>query len=257
MLRSILSLRNFSIKATDGEIGKVKDFYFDDQTWKLRYLVVETGNWLLGRKVLISTAALHAPEWDSHTFPVDLTKDQVKHSPDIDTERPVTMEQEADLNNHYLWPWDGAGVGFLTTGMVGGVVAPDIPFEERISREMHKSDPKDVSARHLRSFRHLDDFRVRTADDDIGELHDFLLDDKDWNIPYMVIEAGNWYSGDKLLAPTKFVDRVEWASRAIAYLKPVSSMKNTPVFDYAQLDNEELMKRFENSYPNPYDPLQP
>ncbi|WP_207420607.1 PRC-barrel domain-containing protein [Desertivirga brevis] len=248
MLRSILSLRNFSIRATDGEIGKVKDFYFDDQTWTLRYLVVETGNWLMGRKVLISTSALHAPDWNNQTFPVDLTQDQVKHSPDIDTEKPVTREQEADLHSHYRWPWDRGGISFLTTGMVGGVIAPDIPFEERIAMETNNDETPEASPRHLRSFRQLVDFRIRTSEDQIGELHDFLLNDSDWSIPYMIVEAGSWYSGDKLLAPTKFVDRIEWESMSVNYLKTTSSLKNAPVFDYDQLDKEDFITRYETSY---------
>ncbi|WP_207533226.1 PRC-barrel domain-containing protein [Desertivirga arenae] len=251
MLRSILSLRNFSIRATDGEIGKVKDFYFDDQAWTLRYLVVETGNWLMGRKVLISTAALHAPDWDNRTFPVDLTTDQVKHSPDIDTEKPVTREQETDLHNHYSWPLDRGGIGFLTTGMVGGVIAPDIPFEERIAMEAHRGETREESPRHLRSFKHLTDFSVRTSEDNIGELHDFLLNDNDWSIPYMVIEAGNWYSGDKLLAPTKFVDRVEWEGMSVNYLKSTASLRNAPEFDYDQLDREDFISTYENANSNP------
>lgn len=103
MKRNIKSLIGFTIGATDGEIGKVTEFYFDDETWTIRYLIVETGSWLFGRKVLISPIALLTPDWENKIFPINLTKEQIKNSPDIDTERPVSRQQELDMYAHYPW----------------------------------------------------------------------------------------------------------------------------------------------------------
>jgi len=250
MLRSILSLRNFTMSATDGEIGKVKDFYFDDHTWTLRYLVVETGSWLVGRKVLISTTALHAPDWDSHTFPVNLTKEQIKHSPDIDTEKPVTRQHEMELTNHYSWPWQGGGIGFMTTGMVGGVIAPDVPLDDRIADETRHHESANRSEKHLRSFKQLSGFELRSTDENLGEVHDFLLNDTDWTLPYLIIEAGNWYSGKKIVAPTRFIDNVEWESSSIYFMQSSKWLKGLPEFDYSHMDEEDYIKSFENSYSN-------
>lgn len=103
MLRSIIELLGYIIKAKDGEIGKVHDFYFDDETWDIRYLVVDTGKWLPGRKALIIPSALGEPDWRSHIFPVRLTKDQVLEAPDFDLDKPVSRQHEFELYKHYSW----------------------------------------------------------------------------------------------------------------------------------------------------------
>ena len=101
MIRSLDSFIGYTMRATDGEIGSVKEFYFDDQTWTVRYLILETGNWLIGRKVLISPQALLKTDLINGAFYVNITKEQVKTSPDIDTEQPVYRHLETKLFNHY------------------------------------------------------------------------------------------------------------------------------------------------------------
>src|SRR5882762_2158057 len=113
MRRNIKSLAGFQVVASDGEFGKVDDFYFDDETWTIRYLVVKTGGWLFGRNVLISPAALKEPDWKNEKLPVNLTQEQIKNSPDIDTEKTVSRQQEIELYSHFGWPYYGpVGVGF-------------------------------------------------------------------------------------------------------------------------------------------------
>ncbi|MBN1992099.1 MAG: PRC-barrel domain-containing protein, partial [Anaerolineae bacterium] len=104
MLRSVKELKNYTLQAKDGEVGLVVDLYFDDDQWTVRYLVVDTGKWLPGRRVLVNRLALGRPDWQSHVFPVDLTKEQVKNSPDIDLAQPVSRQAEIDLVQHYQWP---------------------------------------------------------------------------------------------------------------------------------------------------------
>ncbi len=87
-------------------------FFFDDTNWAIRYLVVDTGRWLPGRKVLIAPTALGRPDWQGRVFPLNLTKDQVRSSPDIDTDRPVSRQREAELRKYYDWaPYWGVGYG--------------------------------------------------------------------------------------------------------------------------------------------------
>ena len=103
MKRSIKSLIGYHIRETNGELGKVDEFYFDDKLWTIRYLIVKTGNWLSEQKVLISPSALLQPDWQKEEFPVNLTKEQIKNSPDIDTDKPVSRQQEEKLYAHYNW----------------------------------------------------------------------------------------------------------------------------------------------------------
>jgi hypothetical protein len=112
LLRSLMELAGYSVQATDGTIGKVSEFYFDDTKWGIRYLVVDTGNWLTGKKVLLSPVALEQPDWKQHAFPVSLSMHDVKTSPDIDTDKPVARQHELDLHKHYGWEvyWAGEAI---------------------------------------------------------------------------------------------------------------------------------------------------
>ena len=250
MLRSIKSLIGFTMGATDGEIGKVTDFYFDDRTWQIRYLVLETGNWLFGRKVLLSPVALQTPNWNAKVFPVNLTKDQVKHSPDIDAEKPISRDQETELHRHYSWPfYEGAGMGFMTSGMVGGVVAPDIPFEERISDEMHHpgeagQPPKET---HLRSVKRVTGYDIHAADAELGDIEDFLVDDSSWILAGLIVETGNWYSGNKILLSTKSIRKIEWETSSVYLDQTTDMLKNSPEFDYDKPISEEFLASLRNS----------
>lgn len=240
MLHSIKNLIDYTLGATDGEVGKIKDFYFDDQTWEIRYLIVETGGWLFGRKVLISPVAITASAWDSNNIPVNLTIDQIKHSPDIDTNRPVSRQQEAELHGHYSWPEYG-GLGFTTSGMVGGVVAPGVPFEETISNEMHSNNPETTNTgsisgdHHLRSIKHIKGHTVYASDEEIGEVEDFLIDDKNWEITFMVVNTGTWFTGKKILITPKSINRIEWSTSSVYVDNTRDSYKNNPEVDYDAL----------------------
>src|SRR5688572_14528188 len=118
MLQSVHNLIGFTLGAIDGEIGIIKDFYFDDRTWNVRYLIIETGGWLFGRKVLLSPVELQTPDWQRKVFPVNLTQEQIKNSPDINTDKPVSLRQEIDLRMHYGWADYGGqwGMGYLPVG---------------------------------------------------------------------------------------------------------------------------------------------
>ena len=103
MFRSTKELFGYQILAQDGEIGKVYDLYFDDDDWLTRYLVVDTGPWILGRRVLLVPDCLGQPDWTNETFPVDLTRKQIKESPEINTALPISKQQQISLHRYYRW----------------------------------------------------------------------------------------------------------------------------------------------------------
>lgn len=246
MLHGIQSLIGFTLTATDGEIGKVKDFYFDDEIWKVRYLVVETGNWLFGRKVLLSPVALLTPDWNSKTFPVNLTKDQIKQSPDIDTDKPVTRLQVEELNTHYSWPYyKDAGMDYMTTGMVGGVVAPGIPFDEAISHEAHREDQTQHHSPHrdlhLRSMKQTIGYSIYAIDDELGSVDDFIIDTPNWSIPSLVAETGGWFTGKKILIPSNFVSKIMWETSSVYVDQAIDSLKNNAEFEYSNLNQSSTL----------------
>lgn len=139
MKHSVKSLIGFTMGATDGEIGKVKEFYFDDESWVVRYLIVDTGNWLSGRVVLISTQAIVNADWENKVFSVNLTKEQIKNSPDINTELPVSRQEEIKLQKYYPWVqyWGGGyyGGGSGVLAMSPGPLAMGLPRTEITEEE--------------------------------------------------------------------------------------------------------------------------
>ena len=103
-LRSAEEVMGYHIAAQDGEIGHVEDFILDDETWTLRYLVVDTRNWLPGRKVLISPTWAREFDWAAEKAFIDLTQEEVKNSPVYEPRAPVNRDYEARLYDYYGRP---------------------------------------------------------------------------------------------------------------------------------------------------------
>src|SRR5437870_7635588 len=144
MMRNVKDLRGYAIRATDGVIGTVDDFYFDDEDWGIRYLVVDTGTWLSGRKVLISPMAIGSPDWMIQQLPVSLTKAQVKRSPDIDTRKPVSRQHEAEYSRYYGYPYYWGGAGLWGMGAYpGSLTAEDTINQEVRAAATHPSRTAD------------------------------------------------------------------------------------------------------------------
>jgi uncharacterized protein YrrD len=221
MQHSLRSMIGFSIRATDGDLGKVDEFYFDDVTWTIRYMVVETGNWLSGRKVLISLVALGIPDWESRTFSVNLTCDQVRNSPDIDTQRPVYRQHETKLHEYYQWPqyWEG-GYG----GALG--ITPFPLLEIPLSQEPSASDQLDDP--HLRSTRHVTGYHIHATNGEIGHVADFMVNDKNWELRYLVVDTGNWLPGKKVLISPSWIKSINWDDASVTVDRMRESVKNNP-----------------------------
>jgi sporulation protein YlmC with PRC-barrel domain len=200
MERNLNSLIGEIMGATDGEIGKVVDFYFDDDTWTIRYLIVKTETGLAGRKVLISPNALPKQSWASGMFRANLTREQVRNSPDIDSDEPVSRQQEAQLANYYPWqPYWGAG---YYTGGVWGIIEP----------EEVKDSKGDL---HLRSCREVTGYHVHASDGAIGHVNDFIMDDETWQIVYLVVDTHNWVGGKKVLVGVRHIKEVQWENSKV------------------------------------------
>ena len=224
MQHSISRMIGYAIRATDGDLGKVEEFYFDDETWTIRYMIVETGNWLSGRKVLIAPVAFGKPESESRMISVNLTCAQVGSSPNIDTERPICLQHEAELHDHYQWPWRG-GYG----GTFGTIPLPlpvnEVSLEQEASASGRRDDP------HLRSTREVASYHLHATDGEIGHVEDFIVDDENWAIRFLVVDTSNWLPGKKVLLSTQLIKRVEWADSSVHFDVTRESVKNRPEFD--------------------------
>jgi len=239
MEHNINSLLNYNMKATDGDIGEVKEFYFDDQTWDIRYLIVKTGGWLSGREVLISPAALVKANWQIGLFPVNLTKKQITDSPDIDTDKPVSRRQEIALYDHYAWE------GYWFSGFYpGGYLGVSTPFPV-LDKNAPIKDENDISADaelHLRSTGRINGYHIHASDGDIGHLIDFIMDDKTWQIKFIVVDTHNWFGGKKVLIPVGFIKNMEWSDFKIFLDINTATVEKCKLFAEADFVHLQLAK---------------
>lgn len=235
MERNINSLIHYSIGATDGMIGEVEEFYFDDERWKIRYLIVKTGDWLAERKVLISPDAIVKQPWKEGFFPVLLTKEQVQNSPDIDTDKPVSRLQETALYGHYQWEnyW---GSGFYG----GGSLDVSMPFpsiDREVLIEPDKDNiPEDI---HLRSTERVTGYHIHATDGEVGHVNDFIIDDQTWQIKAIVVDTHNWFGGKKVVIPIAHVGKIEWNDNLVFLAISKAAIDKSQLFEKDKYAHEK------------------
>ncbi len=240
MHRNVNSLIGNRMEGTDGEMGKVEEFYFNDEAWIIVYLVVKTGNWLSGRKVLISPYALTGRTRRPGTLPVNLTKAQIKNSPDIDTDLPVSRQKEVALHQYYPWQsyW---GTGFYEGG-IWGIVTPPVV------------DPLPVGDAngdlHLRSTHALSGYHIVTTDGELCHVGDFIIDDETWRIEYLVVGFHSWLTGKKVLLARKHIMEIQWATSKVLVDVTSKTLENTRPYDESEfLHSETPDMVFDNELP--------
>ena len=249
MKRNINSLLGYSISAVDGTIGKVKEFYFDDKTWTIRYLIVETGSWLFGRKVLLAPEAFLTPDWEHQLFPVSLTMEQIKSSPDIDTDKPVSRQQELELYNYY--PWSGYWGGGLWAGGMGtsGMMAPaTLPLEQAIENEESAAGKEMPEDQHLRSTDNVTGYHIKATDGEIGDVEDFIIDDNTWKIDFMEVDTGHWFPGKKVLISPKWIRQINWETSSVIVNATEEEVKNSPEYVPSQKLTDSYEANLQNYY---------
>jgi hypothetical protein len=250
MLRNVKDLRGYAIRATDGVIGRVDDFYFDDEDWSIRYLVVDTGSWLSGRKVLISPIALGHAGWMGRQLPVALTRAQVEGSPDIDTRKPVSRQHEAQYCGYYGYPdyWSGAGLWGMSA-CPGGVTTQARIEENLKSHGTHATAMPDDC--HLRSSNTVIGHYITATDGDIAPLEDLLVDDHTWAIRYMVVNTSNWWGGHRALVATPWIRDVSWSEAKISVDLTRQAVKDAPQYDSAAKLDRQLEQAVYKHYGRP------
>jgi hypothetical protein len=241
MLRSVKSLIGYKIGATDGTIGKVDDFLFHESSWIVRYLVVDTGGWLPGRKVLISPNSLEHPATELRTLPVGLTREQVKSSPDIDTDRPISRQAEIELHQHYDWTpyWISGGFG-----------APAVePSSEQKKRAAVAA--KEKTEPDLRSTEEVIGYHIRAIDSGIGHVEDFVLEDGSWVIRYLVVATMNWLPGRHVLISPQWIEQISWIDSKVRVDLLADQIKGSPKYDPSAPVNQEYETRLYDYYGRP------
>lgn len=221
MLQNIKSLHGQKLSARDGEIGEVSDFFFDDQTWAIRYLVAKTGSWLTGRRVLISPHSLGRPDEDADNLQVNLSRQQIENCPPIDADKPVSRQYEMDYYRYYGWPvyWYGGGLWGATSYPA---MLPFSPAECEAAQ--HSSDNDD---HHLRSIEAVTGYALHATDGDIGSISGFMVDEKTWAIVDLIAETGHWYSGKEIFVPAAKITRISHEDSKVHVNLTLADLKAT------------------------------
>ncbi|HEX2149089.1 MAG TPA: PRC-barrel domain-containing protein [Actinomycetota bacterium] len=219
MLQSAKELRDCTLQAIDGEIGPLEDLYFDDFEWKVRYLTANTGGWLSGRRILLSPLGLTGAMDANSYLHMNLTMEQIRNSPEIDEAKPVSRQQEMDLHRYYGWNYYGFGPG--ASGMY--TLARGARGED--STDRRAGDP------NLRSVREVTGYGIRTTDDDLGHVEDFIVDDTTWEVRYMVVDTAALWFGKKVLVSPLWAREVDWSRRSVQVSLSADDIKRAPEWD--------------------------
>jgi uncharacterized protein YrrD len=238
MTHNLNSLIGYTMGATDGEIGKVKEFYFDDSTWTIRYLIIETGNWLNGREVLISPQALLPPDWGNKIFPINLTREKIKNSPAIDTQMPVSRLQEIKLQDYYVHS------DYWIEGFYGGGMP--LPARSYYHDNKHLEDQADKS--HLRSSAKVTGYKIKATDGEIGDVVDFIIEGNSWKIDFMVVDTGHWFPGKKVLISPKWIKEIDWQNSEVTVHASIKQVKVSPEYDAAKPITDDHQLHLHNYY---------
>ncbi len=246
MKRLLNNLIGFTIHGSDGELGKVKDFYFDDKSWIIRYLIVETGSWLNSRKVLLAPQAVLETDWEKESFRVHLSAEKIKNSPPIDTDKPVSRQQEMELYAYYPWGgfyWTGVGIGGM--GMSYPISMSQVEIEEPVLPADKNGSDNDP---HLRSADAVKGYTIKAIDGDVGEVENFLLDDSNWKLAYLVVDTGNWFPGKKVVLSPNWIQSIKWETSEVTVRASVEQVKNSPEYDAANYLSDDYESNLQNYY---------
>jgi hypothetical protein len=241
-LKRTKDLSGYTIGAIDTDIGSVYDFYFDDEQWTIRYIVVATGIIFSVHKVLISPMVLRRPAWSPLHIYVNLTGEQVQNCPSIALHTPVSRQHEAEHHRHYGLPyyWEGSGVwGSWPTPQA----LADAPrSESRTGMKDLSPDP------HLRSTREVSGYHMDASDGEIGHLEDFLFDDETWEIRYAIVNTKNWWPGKKVLLRPQWITSVDWAAGEIHANLTRDTIQRSPEWDPDSPVSREYELRLHQHY---------
>jgi uncharacterized protein YrrD len=241
MLSKAKTLQGYKLDSRDGEIGKVKEFYFDDRHWTIRYLVADTGTWLTDRQVLISPYALLAVNKEEQHISIDLTKKQIEESPSLNSDKPVSRQFEEAYYGYYGWPmyWGGP----YTWGYYPYIVRDREKWKEATRAEKASWDP------HLRSTHDVSGYHIQADDGEIGHVEDFIIDDETWAIRYLIIDTQNWWPGKKVLVSPQWIERVSWSELKVFVNLTRETIKQSPEYTEGSLltrDYETALHRHYN-----------
>jgi hypothetical protein len=251
MLRSLDDMKSHQLLASDGQLGGIKDFLYDDATWHVRFIVVETGNWLTGRKVLVSPSAVEEEDGSRQVMTINLTRKQIEEGPSVDEALPVSRRLEREFALYYGWPaplqvpWQP-------------IVPIAVPRASREGKQKNPGEPlpteteiEEDDDHHLRSVDEVLGYHMQATDDDIGHLDDLIVDDRSWNIRYLVVDTRNLLPGKKVLIAPDWVQDISWSDRQVTVDVSRNQVEKSPEFDPGTPINRRVEEQLYDFYGRP------
>jgi len=245
MLRVVSVLKGYAVDASDGRIGTVADFLFDDQTWKLRWLVADVGTWWTGQKVLIHPSAIAGIDHELRELDLSLTKERIKGSPDAREDVPVSRQIENKLNSYYGWDPLWAGSSYFGAGaMASPLLSPPLLGQPSADASvgLDEGDP------HLRSVTTVIGCHIHARDGNIGHLENFMVDDATWTIDYLIVDTKNWWLGKHVLLSPHAVKDISYLDHEIRLKVSRDQVKTSPPWDPVTEIEQAYQRRLHDHY---------
>lgn len=247
MLKRLGDITGYGLHATDGDIGSVKDLYFDDEQWVVRYLVVDTGTWLSSREVLIAPVAITGVSWNDQAINVSLSKSQVEQCPSVDLHRPVSRQFETQYYAHFGYApyWTATPPPGLFTGE-GVLLQQDTGVAAETAVGGQPLDEQEVDS-HLHSAKDVTGYHIVATDGEIGHVDDFLVDDRTWAIRFIEVDTSNWIGGESVLVPRDALRSAMWPDEKLSVALTRAQVEASPRAEDADF-SVDYERRLETHY---------
>jgi sporulation protein YlmC with PRC-barrel domain len=232
MLHRVTQLKGRPVVARDGEVGSVRDVYFDDERWGVRYLVVRTGGWLDGREVLVSPHSVRR-DAGAEAVHLDLTREQVENSPPVEADRPVSRRYEMAHGAYYHYPpyWEGPylwGIGPYPEAPPGEVFESHPQHTDPSVQQTAEAELEAAAQSHLRSSNDVLGYTVQASDGAVGRLEDIVVDDEAWGIRDLVVDTRRWLPGGQVAVPHDAVASIDWSESRVRLSMDREAVKHAP-----------------------------
>ena len=239
-LRKLAQLSRHQLHARDGEIGRLKEILFDDRYWSLRYFVVHTGNWMLGKDVLIVPSMVSSIDADSECLNVELTREQIENSPEVDTSLPISRHAESEFYGYYgLSPyWKDY---------------PSLREMPEIRPASAAEQPREPDQPNLRSSSAVTGYRIHAQDGEIGHVEDFILDDHDWAVRYLEVSTRNWLPGRHVLGAPIWIHSIDWRDREVIVNLRRETIETAPDYDAGEIISNDYQLALYKHYGMKFD----
>ncbi len=241
-----VEINSYAIRTVDGFIGRVRDFYFDDEVWTVRYLVIDTSDGLPNRRVLVSPIFIVQSDWSGRVLSVSMTREQIKNSPDADVRKNLPRLDEIDyLENDGHSPYWGSRKPQVevTTPLAktageryagpdaGGLQSQEVDADRAY---VPHGEP------HLRSCAAVTGYHIQASDGEIGHVKELLVDEETWSIRYLVVETSHWWNGHQVLVSPDWIEHVSWHSQTVSVNLTRKVLQDAPSYDATMaLDREQ------------------